>query len=81
MVEGKDCFRINVRRVGKWHGALAADVVFERSKPFGAPEKRKRALDLMFALAVAVVVPGAFAMWGLRDQFVTCSVLLNTFRK
>ena len=81
VVEGKDCFRINVRRIGKWHGALAADVVFERSKPLGALEKRKRALDLLFALAVAVVVPVVFAMWGLSDQFVTCSVLLNTFRK
>ena len=81
MVEGKDCFSIKVQRVGRWHGALAADIVFERSKPLGGPEKRKRAWDLMLALAVAVVLPVAFAMWGLSDQLAACSVLINTFRK
>jgi hypothetical protein len=81
VVEGKDCFSIRVRSVGKWHGALAADVVFERSKPLGGSAKRKRALDMMLALAVVVVVPVGFAMWGLSDQLAACSVLMNTSRK
>ena len=68
MVEGKDCFSIKVRSVGRWHGALVADVAFERSKPHGGPQKRNRALDLMLALIGVALVPVAFAMWSLRHQ-------------
>lgn len=68
VVEGKDCFSIKVRSVGRWHGALVADVAFERSKPHGGPQKRNRALDLMLALIGVALVPVAFAMWSLRHQ-------------
>jgi hypothetical protein len=45
-----------------------ADVVFERSKPNRASQKRNRALDLMLALIVVALVPVALAMWSLRHQ-------------
>lgn len=80
MVEGKDCISIRVGKVGRWHGALAADIVFERSKPPRAPAKRKRALDLMLALVMVVVVPAAFAVWGLSNHLVPYSILINPSR-
>jgi hypothetical protein len=79
VVKGKDCSSDRVRNVGKWYGALAARVLFGRGKPSRGFAKKKRALEMMLAFALVVVVPVAFAVWVFSNQLAAGnSALIHT---
>jgi hypothetical protein len=80
VIQGKDCSSIRIRNVRRWYGALAADVVFGRAKSLRWPAKRNRASDMMFVLAILIVIPVARAIWFLSDYLAAGHALLAPLR-